>query len=148
MWIADLIGGVIVLLVGIGVIVFSWDLPYMTEFGPGPSFLPRWIGAGLILCSIAVIVKILKKQDRTGIFFKPRTREGLKMLAIIIFCFLLLPVLGFSIGFAVFSGISMRIMGKHGWLACGLTLVGIGIGIRFVFADWLSIPLPTGLTGW
>jgi hypothetical protein len=42
----------------------------------------------------------------------------------------------------------MRLMGKHRWASCGLTAVGIGVGIRLVFGHWLSIPLPTGVVGW
>src|SRR4030043_378094 len=71
---------------------------------------------------------------------KTRTREGFKLLIIIIATFFLLPFLGFSIGFGLFAGITMRLMGRHGWLSCGLTAVGIAIGIRYVFGHWLSIP--------
>jgi hypothetical protein len=42
----------------------------------------------------------------------------------------------------------MRLLGKHGWVSCGLTAVGIGIGIRYVFGHWLNIPLPAGVVGW
>jgi hypothetical protein len=42
----------------------------------------------------------------------------------------------------------MRIIGKHGLLMCALTFVGAAIGIHFIFGEWLSIPLPTGIAGW
>jgi hypothetical protein len=70
------------------------------------------------------------------------------VLIIIFITFLLLPLLGFSIGLALFVGITMRIMGRHGWVSCGLTAVVTAIGIHLIFIYWLTIPLPQGLIGW
>ena len=148
MWLADLIGGVVVLLLGVAVVFFSWQLPYMSEYGPGPGFLPRWIGFGIIGCAIVVIIKILRKQDKTGAFFKPRTKMGVSILIQIAIAFLLLPLLGFSIGLGLFIGVSMRTMGKHRWISCGITAVVTAVAIHYIFAHWLSIPLPTGMIGW
>jgi hypothetical protein len=148
MRIADLIGGVIVLLLGLAVIYFSSQLEYYSEFGPGPGFLPLWVGICITICAVALIVNLLRKHGKAGAFFKPKTKEGLKILLLIIATFLLLPVFGFSIGFGLFAGVTMRVMGKHRWVGCTLTAIGIALGIRFVFAQWLSIPLPTGIVGW
>jgi hypothetical protein len=148
MWIADLIGGFVVLALGVAVVFFSWQLPYMSEYGPGPGFLPRWIGLGIVGCAIVVIVNVLRKQDKTGLFFKARTKEGVKVLMIILITFLLFPFLGFSVGLALFVGVTMRTMGRHHWISCGLTALVTTFGIHFVFGHWLSIPLPTGMIGW
>lgn len=148
MWLADLIGGVVVLLFGLSVVIFSMQLPYMSEFGPGPGFLPLWLGIGIAGCAVAVILKILKKRDRVEAFIKPQTRVGLQMLGLIVCAFLLLPLLGFSVGLALFAATAMRLIGKHGMLACGLTAVGAAIGINVVFGLWLEIPIPTGIVGW
>jgi putative tricarboxylic transport membrane protein len=148
MWIADLTGGFAVLALGIAVVFFSSRLEYMSEFGPGPGFLPLWLGIGLVVCSIGVILKVLKRKDKTGVFFKPRTRVGLKILGLIILTYLLLPVFGFSAGLALFTASSMLLIGKHRWIPCGITAVVTAISIRLIFVHWLSIPLPTGLIGW
>jgi hypothetical protein len=148
MRIADLIGGVIVLLLGLAVIYFSSQLEYYSEYGPGPGFLPLWVGIIIAGCAIYVIIDVLKKHHKIGTFFKPRTKLGLHVLVIIFITFLLLPLLGFSIGLALFAGITMRIMGKHRWLSCSLTAVVTAICIHLVFISWLTIPLPQGLIGW
>ena len=148
MWIADLTGGIVVLALGITVVFFSSRLEYMSEFGPGPGFLPLWLGIGLAVCSIGVILKVLKRKDKTGVFFRPRTRVGLKILGLIILTYLLLPVFGFSVGLALFTASSMLLIGKHRWIPCGITAVVTAIAIRLIFVLWLSIPLPTGLIGW
>ncbi len=148
MRLADFIGGAVVLILGLAVIWFSSQMQYYSEFGPGPGFLPLWIGIGITACAIALIVNLLRKHEKAGVFFKPKTREGLKLLVIIIVFFIFLPFLGFSIGFGLFAGFTMRVMGKHGWVVCGLTAVVIAVGMRYVFGHWLSIPLPTGVVGW
>ncbi len=148
MRLADLIGGVVVLFFGLAVVFFSSQLPYYSEFGPGPGFLPLWVGVVFIGCAIFVIINVLRKHDKIGTFFKPRTKLGLHVLVIIFITFLLLPFLGFSIGLALFVGITMRIMGKHRWLSCSLTAVVTAICIHLIFISWLTIPLPLGLIGW
>ena len=148
MRVADFIGGAVVLILGLAVIFFSSQMEYYSEFGPGPGFLPLWVGICITGCAVVLIVNLIRKREKAVAFFKLRTKEGFKLLIIIIATFLLLPFLGFSIGFGLFAGITMRIMGRHGWVVCGLTAVGIAIGIRLVFSHWLMIPLPTGIVGW
>ncbi len=148
MRLAELIAGIIVLLLGLGIVLFSLQLPYTSEYGPGPGFLPLWLGIALAGCAVAVLVDLLRKQKKEGAFFKPKTKEGAKVLVIIVINFLLLPLLGFSIALALFTGVTMRIMGRHSWVLCSLTAVGVAIGIHFVFIQWLSIPLPGGFAGW
>ena len=146
--IADLVGGLVVLFLGIAIVFFSSQLPYTTEYGPGPGFLPLWLGIVLIGSAAFVIANILRKHRTVEAFLKPRTKQSAMMFILILISFLLLPLLGFAVGLAFFTGLTMRVMGRHGWIACGLTAVGIAIGIHFVFGQWLNIPLPTGIVGW
>lgn len=148
MRLANLIGGVFVLILGLAVVFFSSQLTYYSEFGPGPGFLPLWVGIIITACAVYVIVDLLKKHGGTGEFFKLRTRLGFQIFIAIIITFLLLPVVGFAIGLALFIGVTMRMMGKHHWALCSLTTVVTAIGIHFVFVSWLTIPLPQGLIGW
>jgi hypothetical protein len=148
MWLGQLIAALCVIGLGAGVIVFSWDLQYFSEFGPGPGFLPQLLGYGITLCGAVILIKVLRAKERGGGFVKPRTLLGAKFLALIIPAFLLFPVLGFSVGLALLTGVTMRIMGRHDWLQCLITTVAVAVGIRYVFADWLTIPIPAGLLGW
>lgn len=148
MRIADLVGGIVVLLLGAALIFFSRQLSYMSEYGPGPGFLPLWLGIGLVGCALFVILKNLKENAKAEPFFKPRTKLAVKMLVTIIVAFLLFPVLGFPIGLALFTGFTMRIMGKHSLILCSISAVLTAVGIHFIFGQLLYIPLPTGMIGW
>ena len=147
---AEFIGAWAVLLLGLFIVVFSIPLDYYTELGPGPGFLPLWIGIGILAGGVVEIVKVFRKKDRTerGAFLLPRSKLGFQMLGLIIVAFLLLPVLGISIGLALCTAAAMRVIGKHKMLTCGLTAVGSALFIHYVFGQGLDIPLPTGLIGW
>ena len=148
MWLAELLGRIFVLLLGIAVVFFSSQLNYYTEFGPGPGFLPLWLGIGLVGSGASLVLDFLRKQVKAEAFFQPRTKQCVVMFFLIVMAFLLLPWLGFSLGFALLAATAMRVMGKHRWMACGITAVAIAAGIYFVFDQWLGIPLPTGILGW
>jgi hypothetical protein len=149
MWYAHVLGGVAVLLLGIGTIIAALTtVPYGGEFGPGPGFLPLWLGVVLSVSAIPVIVASWRSREHAARLFRPETVQAVKVLAMIVAVFLILPLLGFSLGLALITGGGMRILGRHRWLACGATVVGTAIAIHYVFGQWLTIPLPTGLLGW
>ncbi len=148
MWLARVIGGVSVLFLGGAVIFFARQLPYHSGYGPGPGFLPTWIGVVLVICSLVVTAQEQRAVNTGETFFQPRTRMAVKVLVVIAVAFLLFPLLGFSVGFGLFIFATMRLMGSHRWLSCGLAAIVTAVGIHFLFGHWLDIPLPTGLVGW
>ena len=150
MWYANIIAGVAVLLLGIATTSAAWlTLPYSGDFGPGPGFLPLWLGIIMTVCSIPVIITDLRNQDRSEKLFRPETTKCLKVLLLIVTVFLIiLPVLGFSAGLALITAGGMRLMGKHRWVSCVMTAIGTAVCIHYLFGQWLSIPLPGGMLGW
>jgi hypothetical protein len=146
---ANIIGGVAVLLLGLGTVLAAWrTLPYTGEFGPGPGFVPLWLGVVLMVCAVPVILGDLRARPTGEKWLRPETRQCVKVLVLIVTVFLLLPVLGFPVGLALITGAGMRLMGKHAWVACVLTAIGTAICIHYLFGQWLSIPLPKGMIGW
>lgn len=149
MWHANILAGVAVFLLGIATTVVAWTtLPYGGDFGPGPGFLPLWLGIALTVCSLPVIITDLRNTDRSEKLFRPETLTCLKVLTLIVTVFLVLPVLGFSTGLALITAGGMRIMGRRSWVSCVVIVVGTAVGIHYLFGQWLSIPLPKGMIGW
>ncbi len=148
MRIANLLSGVLVVFWGSIVAFFAARLPYEAEYGPGPGFLPLWIGFGLIACGIVTCARGIKRSDRPeGRFFQPKTRQVLFLLVTLIITFLLVPVLGLSLGLALFTGFTMRTAGRHGWILCILVAVATAAAVHLIFGYLLDIPLPKGFTG-
>ena len=125
---------------------FASRLPYKAEYGPGPGFLPLWIGIALIACAIVTIIKAIRKFGREkGRFFQPKTRQVVFVLVTLIVTFLLVPVFGLSLGLALFTGFTMRTAGRHGWILCVLVAVITAAAVRLIFGHVLDIPLPKGV---
>lgn len=143
---ARIVGGVAALALGIAVIVLARRLPYDSDYGPGPGFLPTWIGVVLSACAAVVTAQELRAAP-AGEFFGPRSRLAVKVLAAIAVTLLLVPVLGFALASAAFIAVTMRLTGGHRWIACGGAAALVALGVHVVFARWLSIPLPAGLLG-
>ncbi len=149
MWRAECIGAWGIFLLGLFIIVFSKDLEYYTDLGPGPGFLPILLGIGILIGGVVEIVKAYRGKNRSdwGSFFQPRSKLGFQMLALIVIGFLLLPVLGFSISLALCTAAAMKVIGKHKLWTCGLTALGSAIFIHYLFGQALDIPLTTGWIG-
>jgi putative tricarboxylic transport membrane protein len=149
MWYAHVIGGVAVFLLGAGTVLLAWrTVPYEGEFGPGPGFLPVWLGITLMVCAIPVIIAALRSEQRAKPLFLPETKKCVRVLGLIVVVFLSLPVLGFPVGLALITAGGMRLMGRHGWAACLATVIGTAVCIQVLFGQWLGIPLPKGMIGW
>lgn len=149
MWHANIIAGVAVFLLGIATAVLAWlTLPYTGDFGPGPGFVPFWLGITLIVCSVPVIITDLRTKEKSERLFRPETAKCLTVLILVVTVFLSLPVLGFSAGLALITAGGMRIMGKHSWVSCVVTVLATAVCIHYLFGQWLSIPLPKGMIGW
>ena len=149
MWYANIIAGAAFFLLGIATVTLAWlDLPYTADFSPGPGFLPLWLGIGLTIFSIPVIISDLRNRDESGKVVRPETVKCVKVLTLIVAVFLLLPVFGFSVGLALITAGGMRLMGKHRWGSCMVIVIVTAVGIHYLFGQWLNIPLPGGMIGW
>jgi len=149
MWYANIIAGAAFFFLGVATIILAWlDLPYTADFSPGPGFLPLWLGIGLTIFSLPVIITELRSKDTSGKLFRPETVKCVKVLILIVAVFLLLPVFGFSAGLALITAGGMRLMGKHSWGFCAVIVIVTAVCIHYLFGQWLSIPLPQGMIGW
>jgi putative tricarboxylic transport membrane protein len=148
MGVANLLAGIVVLLFGSAVTYSASQLPYRGEYGPGPGFLPLWIGMVLIGCAIVTIVKAVRQygQEKEG-FVQTKTRWVGFVFVTLIVTFLLVPVLGLSLSLALFTGFTMRAAGRHSWILCIVTAVVTAAAVRVIFGVMLDIPLPKGVVG-
>jgi|DewCreStandDraft_2_1066082.scaffolds.fasta_scaffold01142_17 hypothetical protein len=148
MWLAELLGGGVVLVLGAAVVVLSRQLPYHAEYGPGPGFLPFWLGLGLIACAAVILADAGIHRVRSGKFFSAGSVRAALVLLLLAGVILLVPFLGFVLGFGLFTALTMRLAGRHHWALCVIVAVLAALSIRWIFGSWLKIPLPEGILGW
>jgi putative tricarboxylic transport membrane protein len=146
----ELLSGICLGFFGVYVAFEALKLPYVSEFGPGPGFFPLWIGIGLTLLSLLLIVANLfgstapensKSQSRTAIGRALVGWSGL-MLAIG-----LLHWLGFGLSLALLAAFLVLALEKRSpWVAISVAF-GLALGFHAIFVLALGLSLPAGPWG-
>jgi putative tricarboxylic transport membrane protein len=115
--------------------------------GPGPAFMPFWLGLVMALLALGMLLRSLKQKD-PGAAWLPRgegLRDMLVVLAATVAFIALLNVTGMVIGTALYLAFLVRYLGKHRWwvtLAVALAAAGFN---WLVFVHWLRVPMPEGM---
>ena len=122
---------------------------YWGENGPGPAFLPFWLGLVMALLASALLVGALRSSD-PGESWLP-SGDGLRRLALVmgatVALVALLDVLGMVVATLLFMTALMRGLDRHPWpltLAVAASVAGFNF---LVFSFWLKVPMPVGWFG-
>ena len=147
----DLISGIVLASFGMFVIYGALGLPYRSEFGPGPGFLPLWIGIGIVACSVAMLYACFFRPNRrseeatafSGIEFGRAFGAWLAFVAAIV----LLPLIGFGLSLGLLTTFLIFALDRRSlWVALGVALA-LALGFHLVFAVALGVSLPVGFLG-
>jgi putative tricarboxylic transport membrane protein len=122
---------------------------YWGPNGPGPAFLPFWLGVVMAVLATLLLAGALRSRD-AGADWLPGS-EGLRRLAIVVgvtIAFVaLLNVLGMVLGTVLFLIALMRFLDRCAWPLTLAVALATAAFIDLVFARWLRVPLPMGLLG-
>jgi hypothetical protein len=123
------------------------DYQWWGSGGPGPAFMPFWLGLVMALLALMMLVRSLKQQH-PGEAWLPRgegLRDLLVVLAATIAYVVLLNVTGMVIGTALYLAILVRYLGRHPWWVTAAVAVGAAFFNWLVFVHWLHVPMPEGM---
>lgn len=115
--------------------------------GPGPAFLPFWLGLVMASLALLLLFRSLKDPD-PGAAWLPRgepLRQMLVVLGVTVVYVALMNVLGMVIGSALYLVILLRYLGRHPWWMTGAIGVGTAFLAWLVFVHWLRVPMPEGM---
>jgi hypothetical protein len=120
---------------------------YWGEGGPGPAFLPFWLGLVMALLALAMLVRNLKDKN-AGEAWLPEGKARRRVVAVIgitILFVVLLKVLGMVVASALYLAVLMRYLERNPWpLTAAVALGAAGVNY-LVFAYWLKVPFPEGI---
>jgi len=115
--------------------------------GPGPAFLPFWLGLVMAFLALLMLVRSVKEKH-PGETWLPRgegLRDMLVVLAATVAYVALLNVTGMIIGTALYLAFLVRFLGRHAWwLTAAVALAAAGFN-WLVFVHWLRVPMPEGV---
>jgi len=125
------------------------DYSYWGENGPGPAFLPFWLGVAMAVLAALLLIGASRSTD-PGPEWLPRG-EALKRLSLVLGAttalVALLNVVGMLLGTVLFLIVLMRFLDRTPWpltLAVAVATAGVNF---LVFSYWLRVPMPTSVLG-
>ena len=144
----NLISGVLLFFLGLGICITSLTYPIGSFKSPGGGLFPLLTSVVLMgLSGITLIQALVKRENQKGRFFV--SKEGPKMILLVIIFLVgfryLLPVIGFGVSTFLFIFCSARFLGHYSWKMSLLFSV-LAAGISYtVFQVLLKIPMPQAL---
>jgi hypothetical protein len=147
---ADRIAGAALLVLAVAFAVGALKShAYWGENGPGPAFLPAWLGGVMAVLAGLLLVGALRSRE-PGEAWLPRgegRRRVLLVLAATLALVALLDVVGMVLGTMFFMIVLLRLLDRHPWPLTAAVAVATA-GVNFlVFTYWLRVPMPVGLLG-
>jgi hypothetical protein len=112
--------------------------------GPGPAFVPFWLGLVMALLALMMLVRSLREKNPGAAWF-PRgagLRDILVVLGATVLFVALLRTIGMVLGTALYLAFLIWYLGRHRWwvtLAIALAAAGFN---WLVFVHWLRVPFP------
>jgi putative tricarboxylic transport membrane protein len=161
MRVANAIAALCVALLGIIVAVLARQLPYDAEYGPGPGFLPFWLGVTLIVLSVFLLRDALRMPN-TSEARAPGDTDGaepfleigpgamapwLIFVASMAVFAVLFEQLGFALATGLFMLVTMRWVARQSWLSTIVFSVITPVTLYIGFAKVLLVPLQLAPAG-
>ncbi len=122
---------------------------YWGENGPGPAFLPVWLGGVMAVLAAALLVGAKGSSD-PGDPRLPRG-AGLRRLIVVLGATVtlvaLLNVVGMVLGTFVFLIVLMRFLDRTPWPLTLVVALAVAGANFLVFTRWLKVPMPVSVLG-
>jgi putative tricarboxylic transport membrane protein len=127
-------------------------MSYMQGRAPGPGFAPLWIGVGLALAALAILVRRPPRVARAAEAPRAAPVAGatastlLAMTGVTVLAVAVVEPLGMIVALAILLVGLVRIFGGS-WRTAGMTALILPLGLFLLFGRWLQVPLPRGPWG-
>jgi putative tricarboxylic transport membrane protein len=122
---------------------------YWGENGPGPAFLPFWLGLVMAVLAAVLLAGALRSAD-PGEPWLPRG-EGLRRLVLVfgisVAFVALLKVLGMALGTVLFLIALLRGLDRQPWHVTVAVALAVAAVNYLIFIYWLKVPMPVGVLG-
>jgi putative tricarboxylic transport membrane protein len=144
---ADTIAGIVLIGLGIFVVLEALKLDYASEYGPGPGFLPLWLGIGfLALASPLVVTSVARPSEEKKNLWRGAQRAIISWAGLVVSVALLKSV-GFVLSFTLLAVFLVWVVDRRSPFT-GLTVaVSSAFTFYLIFSVALGLPLPRGPWG-
>lgn len=147
---SDTWAGLFLLGLGIFIIREASGLEYIYEHGPGPGFLPLWIGIALSALAAALVVKSARLPRRQGGDGKSGWRKLVNPMiawSALLAMIFLVDALGFLLSFALVAAFLVLVLDRQRFLVAIAVSLGTTSAFYLIFVYALGLRLPRGPWG-
>jgi putative tricarboxylic transport membrane protein len=147
---ADLITGIVLLVLSGLVIAEAWRMPDSASFGPGAGFLPFWVILALLAVLLLVSVwtrKVTEKDISSPFPGKKALLAITGVLGGLAAYILLIEVLGFLVDTFLYVAFLLGVVERERWRLTVSVALFTTIGLYVIFQVLLTIGLPKNMFG-
>jgi putative tricarboxylic transport membrane protein len=133
--------------IGIIVIISSRELKYFAEYGPGPGFVPFWLGVGYIVLGLVLLAQYIFSRAETEGLVLPGKRATWQMFLVMLGFFVFVyfaEMIGFLIGLGLLYLYLLVVVERKGWWFSLAVSVGNVFFFWVIFEFLLQTRLPIG----
>ena len=135
------------ILAALGIIIAFASLKY--GFGtlrtPGPGLFPFFLGIGLLIFSLAILISEFRTQVRSTVLNREDSKTLFSMIFVFCVWILAMPLLGYVFVTVLVTYGICKIMNLEGWWKPLSVSVGTALFIYLLFDYGLYIDLPKGI---
>ena len=143
----DLLAGLALIGLGIFITHRALQLDYVNEYGPGPGFLPLWLGIGFLALAASLVVINLLRSASPGEESWSKIGRALAAWGGLIAATALFRTLGFILSFTLLTLFLVFVLDRRSLLAALTVAVGSAFGFYLLFSIALGVSLPVGPWG-
>lgn len=143
----DIVAAIILIFVSAIVVAATADLPYWSEYAPGPAFATRWVAAAGFFVGGLMLVQALRSRSADKAEWPDATGRRNVLLCVVALGLLVatLQVLGTSLGGFLFMLGFLLLIARRSILASLATATLTTAMIQGIFVLWLGVDLPKGI---
>lgn len=131
------------------VVTQAVQMPLSAEYGPGPGFMPLWLGLLMAILSGILLFRCLQAGVPSRRLFD--NSSGLKKAALVALLYLVyiasLQFLGLLVALALFLLILLWLIERRSVFVAAAAAATGALSCYFLFEVWLKVPLPIGILG-
>lgn len=147
----DLLAGVALAALGLYVTFASYDFTYLSDEGPGPGFLPFWLGLAIFTLALCLSVINLGRTPAPAGVARRQSWSGekraLSVWLAVMSMILLSSFLSFTISLMLLTVFIIAFMEGRSLQSAIVVALGLGIGFHLIFVVMLGLSLPTTRLG-
>jgi putative tricarboxylic transport membrane protein len=127
----------------------TWDLPYWSDFAPGPAFAAIWTAAAATVLALLLLAQEQRVPSREPADWPdpPASLRVFTTIAALCLTLVLAPTLGFAVTVALLTFFVLTVVERRRFVPSLVVTVLTAALIHGVFVAWLNVALPKGILG-